>query len=152
MEAGSSCTNSECHDPTISCAPGCSDYVNGDGICQEACNNAACGFDAGDCEGDAGWANRFCHNSWIGDGVCDRACYQLNGDGGDCDNNNAVCASDGLDSRRSLEELPSTAVREMARLDPISGRALDRRTAPIDYSGLVSVYPPSKAKSPRLLF
>ena len=51
----------------------------GDGICDEVCNNAACGN--GDCLDDpaqkVGWASENCHKSWVGDGVCDIGCYQL---------------------------------------------------------------------------
>jgi hypothetical protein len=161
IETGSMCTHSECHDPAISCAPGCSDLVRGDGICQEACNTEECAFDAGDCSGEyaagegLGWASAHCHNKWIGDGVCDRACYQHNGDGGDCDASPAVCAAGGEADRRRLRqasELPAPAARAMAdvKRDAVSGRALHAKPQPVDYSSLVSVYP--AAAQDRLLF
>ena len=37
-------------DSSKNCAPGCPDSWIGDKYCDRACRNAACGFDAGDCE------------------------------------------------------------------------------------------------------
>ena len=37
------------HLPALLCAPGCPPFFLGDGYCNSACNNEACGFDEGDC-------------------------------------------------------------------------------------------------------
>jgi hypothetical protein len=37
------------HGDCVACNDGCQDAMIGDGVCQEACNLAACGFDEGDC-------------------------------------------------------------------------------------------------------
>ena len=90
IEEGSDCDDHLCSESL--CAPGCNDDYLGDGICHYMyCDTAECGYDAGDCLGEAeiqGWAIAgLCHNSWVGDGVCDVNCNVAEGefDGGDCD-------------------------------------------------------------------
>ena len=141
VQQGTDCTDSECFDETLMCAPGCSEGVRGDAICQPACNVAACGFDAGDCSGayaaneQMGWADEqgLCHAAWVNDGVCDKACYQFNGDGEDCKFSSALCASGGEERRRRLSPTPRLAApaRKLHELDPVSGRALERSLASV---------------------
>ena len=65
----------------------------GDGYCDSICNNEACGFDEGDCEGTAPVdpANDYCAPgcppNWPGDGICDSTCdvEECGFDNGDCD-------------------------------------------------------------------
>ena len=65
----------------------------GDGYCDSICNNEACGFDEGDCEGTAPVdpANDYCAPgcppNWPGDGICDSTCdvEECGFDSGDCD-------------------------------------------------------------------
>ncbi len=81
---------------TSDCASGCPDYYINDGVCDSACNNAACDYDGDDCSYDydsydastAGCDYSSCPESYIGDGMCDSACNNLacNYDGGDCGN------------------------------------------------------------------
>lgn len=83
------------------CATGCLTGPNwlgigedwrGDCICDEACNNDACGYDDGDCKPET--IGEFCEQcspgcfgNWLGDGTCDIACdtEDCAFDGGDCD-------------------------------------------------------------------
>ena len=156
VEEGSSCTTEDCSEAM--CAPACSDSIRGDGICQERCNTAACGFDDGDCVGDLGWASTFCHVSWIGDGVCDVACEKEVA-GGDCKDGVCDCADvcyhdDARRSRRlsaaSARPPPPRALAAAAAVDPISGAPLaapKKRPPPgqPDYAGLVSIMSPDAA-------
>jgi len=69
------------------CAPGCEAGWQGDGICDAACNNAGCNFDANDCvELPPEECAPGCEAGWPGDMVCDAACNnaQCNFDLGDC--------------------------------------------------------------------
>ena len=89
------------------CALGCPDTWISDGYCDNACNNAACLWDGGDCANSTdaetavrGWDERRpkssalatkycttgCPNSWVGDKVCDKSCKvpSCAFDGGDC--------------------------------------------------------------------
>jgi len=72
------------------CASGCPEEWKNDGWCDTGCNNAACNFDEGDCDGvpdyDASCPTD-CATHMQGDGVCDHQCYsmQCNYDDGDCD-------------------------------------------------------------------
>ena len=85
-----------------SCAPGC-DWEDphlgihsmpigyGDGICDDECNNADCGYDGGDCgPGEEGSGTEECapgcEGGWPGDEICDDECNnaECNFDGGDC--------------------------------------------------------------------
>eukprot|EP00727_Mastigamoeba_balamuthi_P014789 m51a1_g9936 putative peptidase c14 (4927) ;mRNA; r:73913-115619 len=55
------------------CAPGCYPAVHrNDSVCQSECINAACGYDAPDCQDLFGCAP-YCVHSWIRDGQCDKA-------------------------------------------------------------------------------
>eukprot|EP00727_Mastigamoeba_balamuthi_P004818 m51a1_g14334 putative serine protease 27-like (1717) ;mRNA; r:128631-137854 len=55
------------------CAPGCFPVVHRhNGVCDPACMNSACGFDAPDCQSLEGCAP-LCLKSWIHDGACDTA-------------------------------------------------------------------------------
>ena len=63
------------------CAAGCLTSQLGDGICDDACNNAACSYDSGDCTECA----PDCPQSWVGNGYCNYKC------------NNAACSYDGGD-------------------------------------------------------
>jgi len=86
------------------CAPGCDPIrmVPGDGQCNIECNNEACSFDGGDCEGECATD---CPWNWIGDGWCDKGtcltetCRFDNGtvvdgkiNGGDCNGTSLECA------------------------------------------------------------
>jgi hypothetical protein len=64
------------------CALGCEDSYLNDGHCDNACNNAACDYDDGDCDK----CTQGCENSYLNDGHCDNVCnnYACNYDGGDC--------------------------------------------------------------------
>ncbi|MEA1958913.1 MAG: LNR domain-containing protein, partial [Chloroflexota bacterium] len=66
------------------CAAGCPYTSVGDGVCDSACNNAACSYDGGDCT--TGYCATGCPWSYVGDGYCDSACNvaACNYDGGDC--------------------------------------------------------------------
>jgi len=72
------------------CASGCPEEWKNDGWCDTGCNNAACNFDEGDCDGvpdyDASCPTD-CATHMQGNGVCDYQCYsmQCNYDYGDCD-------------------------------------------------------------------
>ena len=89
------------------CAPGCPDTWRGDAYCDQACNNALCDWDGGDCQNVTAAENRTtawvlgrqnvsaaaarycstgCSNAWVGDKVCDRSCKvkECAFDGGDC--------------------------------------------------------------------
>ena len=151
VEEGSSCTNETCFENL--CAAGCSARILGDGICQERCNTAACSFDQGDCLGEEanGWANKFCHNTWVGDGVCDLECHKLNGDGGDCATySHGVCYDDdesgsGEDTGRRLFEALAPPTVRSPFADPISGlvpatthNAKKQRAVAADLRGIVS--------------
>ena len=140
------------------CAPGCGDQIKGDGICQERCNTAACQFDNGDCTGglaSQGWATDFCHNAWVGDGVCDVACHRHNGDGGDCDTNSlGVCyeeptAAAAAAGGRRLLEAPSAATAATAMRDPVSGRAYTSSSSSASSSVAVPGAGGPKAKADR---
>lgn len=85
------------------CAAGCPDGWLGDGYCDDDCNNSACSFDNGDCDGgddsdDDGYCNDNCPNSWVNDGICDNYCYDsaCDWDGDDC--GGAGCADGCPDS------------------------------------------------------
>ena len=63
----------------------------GDGICDDECNNADCGYDGGDCgPGEEGSGTEECapgcEGGWPGDEICDDECNnaECNFDGGDC--------------------------------------------------------------------
>ena len=68
------------------CAPGCVDSWIGDGYCDKACNNTACGFDYPDCingtntrrgsraHGMQPQCSKGCPDSWLGDKTCDLRC------------------------------------------------------------------------------
>lgn len=69
------------------CSEGCLEGWQGDGICDEACNVAACNFDSGDCDDlPEPLCNEGCYQGWSGDGFCDDACNvaACNFDEGDC--------------------------------------------------------------------
>eukprot|EP00727_Mastigamoeba_balamuthi_P004969 m51a1_g14470 hypothetical protein (535) ;mRNA; r:677539-680160 len=56
---------------SLQCAPGCFPVVHRhNGVCDPACMNSACGFDAPDCQSLEGCAP-LCLKSWIHDGSCD---------------------------------------------------------------------------------
>ena len=73
--------SSDCH---IKCHENGCDMVNqlGQGGCDDACNNAACGWDNQEC----GVCNSGCHANMLGNGNCDSACESVNcnWDNGDC--------------------------------------------------------------------
>merc|ERR1719506_551942 len=77
---------------TTQCSTGCTADLKGDGICQPACNNAACDYDGNDCvvaalpaavariqridelgqeDAEGSWCSKECHLKWIADGNCD---------------------------------------------------------------------------------
>lgn len=93
------------------CSPGCPQSWIRDGYCDKPCNNSACQFDGGDCEGgrpafghggsNAAGANNWhdnwlqnsvgmcrtgCSNHWIADKYCDQTCNvkECGFDAGDC--------------------------------------------------------------------
>uniref|UniRef100_A0A9J7Y5A8 N-acetylglucosamine-1-phosphotransferase subunits alpha/beta n=1 Tax=Cyprinus carpio carpio TaxID=630221 RepID=A0A9J7Y5A8_CYPCA len=94
--------------PVPNCAEGCPGSWIKDGYCDKACNNSACDWDGGDCQGVGGAAigggqpwqfggglgglggvsfcNQGCANSWLADKFCDQACNVLacGFDVGDC--------------------------------------------------------------------
>lgn len=95
------------------CADGCPDNWIHDGYCDAACNNAACGWDGGDCSQNSsssqntnfnsrergysygnriGYCSHGCPNTWLGDRVCDRSCNNRDcgWDAGDCGNENLL--------------------------------------------------------------
>ncbi|XP_067284514.1 N-acetylglucosamine-1-phosphotransferase subunits alpha/beta isoform X1 [Pseudorasbora parva] len=93
--------------PVPNCAEGCPGSWIKDGYCDKACNNSACDWDGGDCQGTAGssrfggagsvigggqpwqfagglgglggvsFCNPGCANSWLADKFCDQACNAL---------------------------------------------------------------------------
>jgi hypothetical protein len=76
------------------CSSGCPDVWLSDGMCDDSCNNEACGYDHGDCDGTSDYYDYYgsqcsedCPNHWLSDGWCDDSCN--NGacgyDHGDCD-------------------------------------------------------------------
>ena len=67
----------------IRCVPDCLNSWLLNGVCDSACNNAACGWDAGDCRTECSTG---CLLSYIGDGFCDNACDNVacSYDYGDC--------------------------------------------------------------------
>eukprot|EP00727_Mastigamoeba_balamuthi_P014777 m51a1_g9925 putative peptidase c14 (1275) ;mRNA; f:497-6537 len=91
LESWSGCSFDlgDCFDPATAdqCAPGCFPVVHrNNGRCDPECLNAACGYDAPDCQNLLGCAP-YCVHSWIGDGQCDEECNVANcsWDGGDCE-------------------------------------------------------------------
>jgi hypothetical protein len=60
-----------------------------DGMCDSTCNNAACNFDAGDCDMTGTECAPGCGQAWVSDGMCDSPCNNAacNYDGGDCGSN-----------------------------------------------------------------
>eukprot|EP01053_Blabericola_migrator_P012789 Blabericola_migrator_1__12788@NODE_821_length_6384_cov_57_760329_g579_i0_p5_GENE_NODE_821_length_6384_cov_57_760329_g579_i0NODE_821_length_6384_cov_57_760329_g579_i0_p5_ORF_typecomplete_len256_score9_23Notch/PF00066_17/3_9e09Notch/PF00066_17/1_1e07Notch/PF00066_17/2_7e06_NODE_821_length_6384_cov_57_760329_g579_i030433810 len=64
------------------CAPGCVSAWQGDGECDSACFNEACGYDKGDC----GECSPGCRPDRIGNGICDGDCMTdaCHWDMGDC--------------------------------------------------------------------
>lgn len=80
---------------TPECALGCYLPYLGDHICESACANSLCGFDAGDCSAayverakqrEAGMCAPTCEAASLGDGFCDSACdvSACDFDHGDC--------------------------------------------------------------------
>uniref|UniRef100_A0A671KCM7 N-acetylglucosamine-1-phosphotransferase subunits alpha/beta n=1 Tax=Sinocyclocheilus anshuiensis TaxID=1608454 RepID=A0A671KCM7_9TELE len=98
--------------PVPNCAEGCPGSWIKDGYCDKACNNSACDWDGGDCQGVGGavigggqpwqfggglgglggvsFCNQGCANSWLADKFCDQACNVLacGFDVGDCGQDN----------------------------------------------------------------
>uniref|UniRef100_A0A9J8BXD4 N-acetylglucosamine-1-phosphotransferase subunits alpha/beta n=1 Tax=Cyprinus carpio carpio TaxID=630221 RepID=A0A9J8BXD4_CYPCA len=100
--------------PVPNCAEGCPGSWIKDGYCDKACNNSACDWDGGDCQGSSrfggvggaaigggqpwqfggglgglggvSFCNQGCANSWLADKFCDQACNVLacGFDVGDC--------------------------------------------------------------------
>lgn len=72
------CSNFDCVDPSATpesdCYPGCQGSIQliGNGDCDHANNNAACGFDGGDC------CECTCEDSWYGCGYSDYYCQDPN--------------------------------------------------------------------------
>lgn len=80
------------------CDSTCRLWMIGNGVCDKQCNNAACGYDNGDCDNITAVVEidysvepeavyQFCAKEWIGDGHCDANCYNKPSrwDGGDCE-------------------------------------------------------------------
>eukprot|EP00124_Ichthyophonus_hoferi_P000661 Ihof_evm8s26 gene=Ihof_evmTU8s26 len=79
--------------PKNPCKPKCFTHLINDGICDEKCNFAECGFDGGDCKpsnepfpNDVGLCAPGCPNIWLSDRTCDSECRtpSCGMDGGDC--------------------------------------------------------------------
>ena len=66
------------------CEPGCDDAMRGNGNCDAACRNVACGFDDGDCDNE--YCVDGCRIGTINDGACNPPCNvdECDHDGGDC--------------------------------------------------------------------
>lgn len=68
-------------DPTVQdpmdveCAPGCTHFELTDAECHLECNTTACMYDGGDCLLEEEYCSRGCPNQWIGDELCDEACF-----------------------------------------------------------------------------
>ena len=85
MRSDSSCDRNECGtracgwDYAGLCCPAACDTAFADGICQQACSGAECGYDGGDC------CDASC-TATLGDGTCNVACNlpACGYDGGDC--------------------------------------------------------------------
>ncbi|KAL8439877.1 hypothetical protein Efla_000849 [Eimeria flavescens] len=79
------------------CQSSCRLWMIGNSVCDTQCNNAACGFDSGDCDNvsvvlEVDYSAKpevyqFCAKEWIGDGSCDPNCFNKESrwDGGDCE-------------------------------------------------------------------
>jgi hypothetical protein len=104
------------------CAAGCQTSWLGDGTCQNACNNAACYYDNGDCSYNptATQSSYYCSGpclwAWVGNGECDdwagcnvAAC---NYDGGDCPGSSS--SSDGASVYNTTRDELKNAVAEYA--------------------------------------
>jgi len=72
--------------PPMECASGCPTSWLADGMCDSACNNAACNFDNGDCADTPPRCAPECPPNWLADGMCDENCNNAacNYDDGDC--------------------------------------------------------------------
>jgi hypothetical protein len=82
------------------CAPGCYDGWQGDNVCDNACYNAACNWDDGDCDDDSPSCSWLCDSSVLGDGTCNYFCSgaDCNYDNGDCNESCDYSNECGLDS------------------------------------------------------